>query len=77
MSSVIYAKCPKIGLYAECLYDECHCDECLYSECHYAECRGAVFGPNLKLKTCPRFHSVSLCLPMTGDVCTGNLSRWV
>ncbi len=31
MLSVIYAKCHKIGLYAECHY----------TECRYAECRGA------------------------------------
>ncbi len=32
MLSVVYAKCRKIGLYAECRY----------AECLYAECGGAI-----------------------------------
>ncbi len=35
MLSVIFAKCGKIGLYAECCYAECS-----YAECRYAERRG-------------------------------------
>jgi hypothetical protein len=36
MLSVIYAKCRKIGFYAECCYAECHYVECLCVECHGA-----------------------------------------
>jgi hypothetical protein len=52
MLSVMYAKCQKLALHAECYYAECHyaeCHklalraECYYAECHYAECRGAEF----------------------------------
>ncbi len=46
MLSVIFAKCGKIGLYAECRYAKCHYAErryaeCRYAECHYAECHYA------------------------------------
>ncbi len=41
MLSVSFAKCGKIGLYAECHYAECHYAERRYAESRYAECRGA------------------------------------
>jgi hypothetical protein len=38
MLNVIYAKCFKYALYAECQHAECH-----YDECCCAEWRGATF----------------------------------
>ncbi len=40
MLSVIFAKCGKIGLYAECRYAERRYAERRYAERRYAECRG-------------------------------------
>ncbi len=37
--SVIYAKGPKLGLYADCHYAESH-----YAECLFAECRGGLLN---------------------------------
>jgi hypothetical protein len=37
MPNVIYAKCRKVGFYAECHYAKCR-----YAECLYAKCRGAL-----------------------------------
>jgi hypothetical protein len=36
MLTVVYAKCRKLALHADC-----HYAECLYGECLYAECCGA------------------------------------
>ncbi len=43
MSSVIYAKCHKIGIYAgshsaKCRYADCYYAESRYGDCDYAEC---------------------------------------
>jgi hypothetical protein len=53
MLSVIYAKCPQIGLYAECHYAECCYAECRYAEGRYAEgryaeCRYATLNGAIK-----------------------------
>ncbi len=39
-SSVIYAWCHILALYAECDYARFRYAECRYAECHYAEYRG-------------------------------------
>ncbi len=35
MTSVVYAECRKLAIYAECRYDECHYDVCLGAICSF------------------------------------------
>jgi hypothetical protein len=64
MSSVIEAKCRKIGLYADCKYTECRYAECLYAECRGAKKAGSVENISAIDSNNPSIKVVTIVIPL-------------